>query len=346
MAEAMDTLKSFTHLADSIPLWLSKLDQLAVQVADQHSRFARISQTDFTGFRLAKKHDSTESLRPPKDDVPPPDPPMLAETSLQPKPTEIPPTSQPNPTHTPLTKEIRRKRKPASNLSGASGAQRYRTRTMIIVYYDSAIQEAFESLVRDIASARNNLRKGKTAASFKARMLSMGMGDDDNDDDDNDTYPILNPKLIAKRIPRIPPPDASPNFDQADGDLEAAQNLCEVAAHQFLRDGDCEEELEGTRKRFEDCLKVATEQVENLRAEKRKASPADSTESDVNDTPSTLAVENHPVAITAAAAEKLEMPRLPVVPTLTANGTIEVDDDSDAGSVHIDLTAFRRTRRV
>ncbi|KAL8809315.1 MAG: hypothetical protein Q9223_007941 [Gallowayella weberi] len=338
MAEAMDALKSFTHLTDSIPAWLSKLDELAVQVADQHSRFARMSQTDFTGFRLAKKHDSTESLRPPKDDLPPPDPVMLAKTSVQ--PTDIPPTSQPNLTQTPLTKEIRRKRKPASNLSGASGAQRYRTRTMIIVYYDSAIQEAFESLVRDIASARNNLRKGKTAASFKARMLSMGMGDDDDDDDG--AYPILNPKLIAKRISLIPPPDASPNFDQADGDLEAAQNLCEVAAHQFLRDGDCEEELEGTRKRFEDCLKVATEQVEKIRAEEGKESPADSTESIV-DAPSTVTVETHPVAI---AAEKLEMPRIPIVPTLTSNGTIEVDDDSDAGSVHIDLTAFRRTRRV
>ncbi|KAL8798300.1 MAG: hypothetical protein Q9200_007796 [Gallowayella weberi] len=334
----MDALKSFTHLTDSIPAWLSKLDELAVQVADQHSRFARMSQTDFTGFRLAKKHDSTESLRPPKDDLPPPDPVMLAKTSVQ--PTDIPPTSQPNLTQTPLTKEIRRKRKPASNLSGASGAQRYRTRTMIIVYYDSAIQEAFESLVRDIASARNNLRKGKTAASFKARMLSMGMGDDDDDDDG--AYPILNPKLIAKRISRIPPPDASPNFDQADGDLEAAQNLCEVAAHQFLRDGDCEEELEGTRKRFEDCLKVATEQVEKIRAENGKESPADSTESQV-DAPSTITVGTHPVAI---AAEKLEMPRIPIVPTLTSNGTIEVDDDSDAGSVHIDLTAFRRTRRV
>ncbi|KAL8684973.1 MAG: hypothetical protein Q9224_006035 [Gallowayella concinna] len=335
----MEALTSFTHLTDSIPIWLSKLDELAVQVADQHSRFARMSQTNFTGLRLAKKHDSTESLRPPKDDLDPPDSIILAKPSVS--PTSIPPTSQPNLPKTPLTKEIRRKRKPGSNLSAASGAQRYRTRTMIIVYYDSAIQEAFESLVRNIASARNNLRKGKTAASFKARMLSMGMGEDDDDDDD-DACPILNPKLMIKRIPRTPQSDASPNFDQADGDLEAAQNLCEVAAHQFLRDGDCEEELEGTRKRFEDCLRVATEQVEKFRAEEGKESPADSTGSRVNAS-STINAENYPVPI---AAEKFEMPRIPVVPTLTSNGTIEVDDDSDAGSVHIDLTVLRRTRRV
>ncbi|KAL8733569.1 MAG: hypothetical protein Q9166_001977 [cf. Caloplaca sp. 2 TL-2023] len=339
MPDTMDAFKSFTHLTDNIPEWLSKLDELAVQVADQHTRFTRMSHSHFTQLRLSKKHDSTESLRPPKDDVDPPNPITITETSVP--PIDVPPTSKPNITTIPLDKEIRRKRKPGSNLSGASGPQRYRTRTMIIVYYDSAIQEAFESLVRSIAGARNNLRKGKTAASFKARMLSMGMGDDDDDDDDDDSHPTLNPKMI-KRIPKTSPPNASPRFDQADDDLEAAQNLCEVAAHQFLRDGDCEEELEGTRKRFEDCLKVAQEEVEKLQTEKSEESQADATASRI-EAATPIAAENIPVS---NLAEKLEMPRIPTVPTLTSSGTIEVDNDSDAESVHIDLTAFRRTRRV
>ncbi|KAL8992439.1 MAG: hypothetical protein Q9169_007101 [Polycauliona sp. 2 TL-2023] len=344
MAEPMDALKSFTHLTNNVPEWLSKLDELSVQVADQRARFARMSQSHFTRYRLSKKHDSTESLRPPKDDVddaiddsaPTPAPVLLADTFIP--PASLPPTSQPNPTTTSLPKEIQRKRKPASNLSVASGPQKYRTRTMIIVYYDSAIQAAFEDLVRGIAGARNNLRKGKTAASFKARMLSMGMGD--GDDDDEDTYPILNPKMMIKRAPRsAPTADAGPRFDQADGDLEAAQNLCEVAAHQFLRDGDCEEELEGTRKRFEDCLRVAQEEVVKLQAEKEQDGQADVSV----DTAMPVKPQNNSLP---TAAQKLEMPRIPVVPTLTSNGTIEVDDESDGSSVHIDLTAFRRTRRV
>lgn len=210
---------------------------------------------------------------------------------------------------------------------------------MVIVYYDSAIQAAFEDLVRCIASARNNLRKGKTAVSLKARMLSIGMGDA-HDDDAN---PILNPKMMIMRVPRSSPPaDAGPRFDQADGDLEAAQNLCEVAAHQFLRDGDCEEELEGTRKRFEDCLKVAKEEAEKLKTEKKRDGPADASESTVDAaTPIKVRTGSLPMA-----TEKLDVPRIPVVPTLTSNGTIEVDDESDASSIHIDLTAFRRTRRV
>ncbi|KAL8782444.1 MAG: hypothetical protein Q9213_005374 [Squamulea squamosa] len=341
MPETMDALKSFTHLAENIPEWLSKLDELAVQVADQHTRFARMSQSTFTQYRLSKKHDSTESLRPPKDDLEPPATIMLGETSIP--PIDIPPTSQPNAITTPLLKEIKRKRKPGSNLSAASGPQKYRTRTMIIVYYDSAIQAAFESLVRCIAGARNNLRKGKTAASFKARMLSMGIGGDGGDDDDDDSYPTLNPKMMIKRAPRSSsPPNTSPNFDQADGDLEAAQNLCEVAAHQFLRDGDCEEELEGTRKRFEDCLKVAKEEVEKLRAEEESNIQANALEPPV-DAARPIKSMSEEVAM---AAQKLEVPRIPIAPTLTSNGTIEVDDDSDASSVHIDLTALRRTRRV
>ncbi|KAI4242583.1 MAG: hypothetical protein L6R40_003964 [Gallowayella cf. fulva] len=336
MSEAMDARKSFTHLTDNIPEWLKRLDELAVQVADQHTRFARISQSHFTGLRLAKKHDSTESLRPPNDHLDPPSPTLLPQHSVP--PIHLPPTSQPTLTKTPLTKEIRRKRKPASNLSGASGAQKYRTRTLIIVYYDSAIQEAFESLVRCIAGARNNLRKGKSAASFKARMISMGIGDDDDDDD---AYPVLNPKMMIRRIPRAASPSTSPSFDQADGHLEAAQNLCEVAAHQFLRDGDCEEELEGTRKRFEGCLRVAKEEVDKLRMEEGKES---STKSKV-EASTEKKVESRPGPI-SLAGEKTGMPRIPTVPMLTSNGTIEVDDDSDAGSLHIDMTAVRRTRRV
>ena len=210
---------------------------------------------------------------------------------------------------------------------------------MVIVYYDSAIQEGFETLVRGIAGARNILRKGKTAASFKARMASMGMGTDDEEDDAN---PILKSKLLVKRAPRGPPPGTSQTFDKADADLEAAQNLCEVAAHQFLRDGDCGEELAGTRQRFEDCLVTARAEMERLRAEES----AQRRESGTESSPSTQGVaqaNNNPVAL---PAEKTQTPRITTMPNLTANGMIEVDNDSDASSIHIDLSAVRRTRRV
>ncbi|KAL8652786.1 MAG: hypothetical protein Q9210_002483 [Variospora velana] len=330
----MNALQSFTHLTDNIPDWLIKIDDLAVQVAEQHSRFVRLSQADFTEIRLSKKHDSTESLRPPKDDLDDPAPFVLTRTSAS--PTDIPPTSQPN--NNLLVKEIRRKRKSGSaDLSAASGHQRYRTRSLVIVYYDSAIQDAFESLVRNIAGARNNLRKGRTAASFKARMASMGMGDDDDDG-----YPTLDPKLMVKRVQRASPPSESPRFQQADEDLEAAQNLCEVAAHQFLRDGDCGEEIAGTRKRFEDCLETARAEVKKLQAEDSQKTERLASDPATEPTKPVKAERN----VVTLVAEKVDAPVIPKIPTLTTTGAIEVDDDSDAASVHIDLTAFRRLRRV
>lgn len=334
MPEAMDALKSFAHLADNIPDWLVKLDALAGQVAEQHARFARISRAELTGIRMAKKHNSTESLRPPKDELDDPVPLVLTQTS--PPPANIAITSQPN--QTLLVKEIRRKRKSGSaDLSAASGPQRYRTRSLVIVYYDSAIQEAFESLVRSISGARNNLRKGRTAASFKARMASMGMGDDEDDG-----YAALNPKLMIKRAPKTSQTSERPTFQKADADLDAAQNLCEVAAHQFLRDGDCREEIASTRKRFEDCLETAKAEVEKLQAEESKEEEEGVPESTTElNKPTQANIDS-----VTLAARKIEGPRIPTIPTLTTNGTIEVDDGSDASSVHIDLTAFRRIRRV
>ncbi|KAL8690529.1 MAG: hypothetical protein Q9218_004044 [Villophora microphyllina] len=335
----MDALKSFTHLTDNIPDWLIKLDNLAVQVAEQHSRFARLSQTQFTEYRLSKKHDSTESLRPPKDDINEFIPLHVVETTAQPKDTPTTTTTQPHAGNTLVAKDIRRKRKSESaDLSGASGPQRYRTRSMVIVCYDSAIQEAFESLVRDIAGARNNLRKGKIAASFKARMASISMGTDDNEDG----YPTLNPKMLVKRIPRGSSTAADPSFDEADGHLEAAQNLCEVAAHQFLRDGDCEEELAGTRQRFEDCLKAAKEVVDKIQANEPKEDEVEATGSPT-EARQPKRTDAHPGVL---AAGKVQAPRIPTLQNFPSSGTIEVDNDSDGSSVHIDLSAFRRTRRV
>ncbi|KAL8716088.1 MAG: hypothetical protein Q9225_006230 [Loekoesia sp. 1 TL-2023] len=331
----MDPLKSFIHLTENIPDWLVKLDDLAVQVAKQHSRFARLSQSQFTEIRLSKKHDSTESLRPPKDDLD--DPPSAALTDPFAPPKNVLPTSQPG-ANMPVT-EIKRKRKSGSaELSAASGPQRYRTRSLVIVYYDSAIQEAFESLVRCIAGARNNLRKGRTAASFKARMASMGMGDDDDDDN----HPTLNPKLMIKRASHASPSAESPSFQKADEDLEAAQNLCEVAAHQFLRDGDCGEEIAGTRKRFKECLETAKAEVEELQAKEANKTEAKPMEQPTEAGKKSEA-DRRSVSITA---QKVEAPIIPTIPTLATNGTIEVDDNSDASSVHIDLSAIRRVRRI
>ena len=328
----MDALTSLTHLSDNIPEWLIKLDELAAQVVEQHSRFTRL--THFTEIKLTrKKHDSTESLRPKDDDhhndgtaV------VVTNTSMPPGQPSI---TNPNVDRAMILSDVRRKRKPGSSFSNALGPHRYRTRSMVIVYYDSAIQEAFETLVRNIASARNKLRKGKKTASFKARMASLGMKDTSLGTTNELT--LLNPKLVRTRLERTnrgadgQPPDYIPAFDDTDRDLEVAQSLCEVAAHQFLRDGNCIEEIEGTRQRFQNCLRVAQREADVLRQQK----PQEHVAEEPVEVPKILALD-----------EKVDL--LATKPISYAGvGTIEVDnDESDASSVHIDLAAFRRGRRV
>ena len=167
-------------------------------------------------------------------------------------------------------------------------------------------------------------------------------------------FAILDPKLI--RSSGFSRTRLGPNmhgdsdvkmveFDDADKDLETAQNLCEVGAHQFLRDGDCRLEITGTRSRFENVLEIARKEVEKLKTEEENG--AKETEKKEEDVTVAQSKETSPVV----EVEK-KMEPSPVVQTsikqinITGTGTIEVDDGSDVESVQIDLSAIRRTRRV
>lgn len=359
MSKSVTPLESFTHLTEHIPLWLTKLDDLTAQVAEQNARFIRASR--FGEHLKKKKHNSTESLRP-KDN----------EDDIQDS-AVVPPTDTympPNPSYKCLSyasrpkaaannalvaAELRRKRKPGSGFSNASGHARYRTKSMVIVYYDSTIQEGFEAIVRNIAGARNTLRKGKTTASFQARMATIGMSLDDDPFSGAAKYKLMGPKMMRPPIPsgHIGGPDLLNNdnkstcFEDADKDLESAQNLCEVAAHQFLRDGDCRLEIEGTRKRFENVLQMAKKEVEQWKDEEEQEKAKEEAETEqkpieaeiTRETPTTAEVVQEKVQ------SKMEPPPLKQI-NFTGTGTIEIDDGSDAESVHLDLSAFRRTRRV
>jgi len=97
-------------------------------------------------------------------------------------------TSQPTPPTQPrAVPAVLRKRKTESLASGESLAPKYRTRSMIIVYYDSAVQTAFEDLVKFVSGSRNAMRKGKMAAKMaemrRAAELEVDADEDDDDDD-------------------------------------------------------------------------------------------------------------------------------------------------------------------
>ncbi|KAI9053092.1 hypothetical protein LZ554_003361 [Drepanopeziza brunnea f. sp. 'monogermtubi'] len=93
-------------------------------------------------------------------------------------------TSAPK-THGRTSPAVLRKRKTGSIASGESLAPRYRTRSMIIVYYDSAVQTAFEDLVKFVSGSRNSMRKGKMAAKMAAMQRAAELEVDDDDDDED-----------------------------------------------------------------------------------------------------------------------------------------------------------------
>ncbi|KFY46741.1 hypothetical protein V495_02279 [Pseudogymnoascus sp. VKM F-4514 (FW-929)] len=122
-----------------------------------------------------------------------------------------------------LTPPVLRKRKTESLASAESGKPKHRTRSMIIVYYDSAVQKDFETLVKHISASRNSMRKGKMAA----RMASMRMmadleklGDEPDTELEVDDAPAAAVGAVASastNSPNAMMASASPGDEDDDG---------------------------------------------------------------------------------------------------------------------------------
>ncbi|KAI9790306.1 MAG: hypothetical protein M1833_001965 [Piccolia ochrophora] len=242
----MDSLGSLTFVADNVPDWIIKLDDLTEQIANRHSELTQLS-----GRALKPKNGSTESLRPKAQDA----------EGEGPLVTEPSPLSAGARQHY-VQQMQRRKRKPDSVISNMEPTK-YRTRSMIIVYYDSAVQEAFEGIVRNIGTARNNIRKGRMAAKMK-QMTSLP--DDVMDLGDAG----FRSKLAYTRVSRSRGGEEKTPYDHIDLALETAQSLCEHGAHQFLRDGDCAAEIHGIRVRLEEAAGLAGKEADKLKEQEAK----------------------------------------------------------------------------
>ncbi|KAG4422906.1 hypothetical protein IFR04_003976 [Cadophora malorum] len=219
------TLEALQALCTSIPEWNTRLDELNSQIALRQIELARLTENERPPTRSLKNKGSTESLRP-KDGNENPfsfeEPENTNDAQINPFDTPksnqngftrpisaaaraaatSPPKTNSNtrPSPGPLTRKssqqspaqgrtspaVLRKRKTESLASGESIAPKYRTRSMIIVYYDSAVQTAFEDLVKFVSGSRNSMRKGKMAAKMAEmkRAAELEIGDDDEEDDE------------------------------------------------------------------------------------------------------------------------------------------------------------------
>jgi hypothetical protein len=344
-----DPLDCFTFLAENVPSWLSRVSELAHHTAARHIEFSAeyVKLAGIGNSRvLPQRRRKTSSLnsnrideRPKKADGPTPAPaPAATETK--------PPSDDPSSSHLgtgdpfrdPLTlirlsgtqpQDLKRKHPDTSpSISSPDPKHPTRIRHAVIVHYDSHTQRALEMLVRDFGGARNRMRKGrmnhmmKTGFALKPGFATNGVGIGFDD---------VRPMFRSSRI------DASKNaqstkedspFDIVDKNLESAQALCEVGAHQFLRSGDCGAELEKTINRLEIVLATAKSEADRLRAELEKKAKAQQIlkEDQKRNKPDPKILKSDKIPVDGI------------------DGTIEVDDDSDSSSVSIDIKAFRRSR--
>ena len=357
----MEPIESFTYIVDNVPQWLTQVEDLSTRCDEQYDRFYKLTKRGEVKLTRKKKNDSTESLRPKditKDTTT--EPFLQIDVSKEPVPVPVIvantlPDATPKP-HSEAAAQLATtttrtlKRKPASALSAASGKDGYRTKSMIVVYYDSAIQDGFESIVKQISNARSNLRKARTTATFQARMAAMGLPSANKASSPSDKLLMPSMPSIGRTRESAAEKEKFKAYDESDRRLEEAQNLSERAAHQFLRDGDCIIEIDAIKKRIQAVQQLANKELERLKNEKEASSEQPEAVTRTNEKGLEQILDRvYPSLPTPPSTAHIEVNPLPPKQIhFVATGAIEVDDaSSDSSSVKIDMNAVRRvTRRL
>ncbi|EXJ84336.1 hypothetical protein A1O3_05003 [Capronia epimyces CBS 606.96] len=385
MAQSMDAHSSFVYLLDNIPTWKASVDSLSAHADQKHTEFVAeyarlVNQIKPKRRRtpsMASIHpDDNEQVERP-DEVAPSSGSVPAPLSR----VEINPLEAGNKY---LYAQARRRRRPGTSIrSGASGPQKFRNKNQVIVYYDAYLQEQLDAMVKSIGVGRNNLRKGKNALvaakGFSLSTLSTRPGRGYPSLDNvrgSSTRSRSTSLLVSEKKPTEsttkPAPDDETAFFLVDKDLESVQSLCETAAHQFLRDGDCSTELDVIRQKLDAVLAQATtmaESLKNLRQGNPQGSEADQVNWDsfqsCGDSDATLSTQpSLDVLHTPKIGATMDRSHLAISHTLEdmksqgaffsapvmsygnpglMTDNIEVDDASDQSSIVVDITQFRMT---
>lgn len=243
----------------------------------------------------------------------------------------------------------------ASTSSQPSTPARYRARaSMVMVRYDGNVQKQLELLVRNIGTGRNLLRKGKMAARVQA-LAELNNSDDDESSEDDITAKIqyrhrTGLSAMRSRTALQAGFRASPNtptipealFDTVDKSLEQAQALCEKVAHQVLRDGECQKELDGMRQHFEDVLDTAAKEVEKHKARKKLE------EATTVEVVPIVTTASRPISTCIQVDTKRPpsmIKTIPSLPVISRDMTIEIDSEDEDETEFI-LPPLRMTSRV
>lgn len=116
------------------------------------------------------------------------------------------------------------------------------------------------------------MRKGKMSAKLDIMARSGSSGSEDSANEYlNGVRKTMNSSHKIWQTSALPKIDGTPAFDKADGFLDKAQSLCERAAHQVLRDGDCALEINNAKEHLANARKVSEAELPALRKRAEKA---------------------------------------------------------------------------
>lgn len=275
-----ETDKSFAFLQKSIPQWLQDVARIEKKVTAMQEQVTKVS----ISVSPFKKSDSIESIRPVRLRA-------ITEDNAPSRSAQTDPARN-------------HKRKTPSVVSGrASGPSHYRPKQMVVMDYDGDMQKSFELLVRVVGTGRNMLRKARMEAKMNELAALAGSSDEEEEADDDDEEEVMvskisyRPRMSSMRARAAARRGGRPGatgvsttpvelIDTTDKTLEAAQGLCEKAAHLTLRDGDCRKELAQVRQDFEQVLETAnTEMVKcNTRQlqESQESPPQDASDTSIS----------------------------------------------------------------
>lgn len=290
----MDALQCFTSISENVPSWISRVTELAAHTAKKHAEFSEeYKKLAGTQPQRRRKNSSVHSIRPASALR------LEAEASA-------------------AAAALNAHAQDAPSLASDQVSRVSRQRPRVVIHYDTHTQKELEQVVRDIGAARNSIRKGKMSQVMRRSNLTVEMFSNRR----GSAVPM------DSIIRRESPSKQETSFDFTDKQLETAQSLCETAAHQFIRSGDCSTQLETIRDKFNLVLATARKEVDRLHAEKDA-----NVDNEMPESKSTAPVALKPVD----CREDGKAPE-------PGAAAIEVDDAPSESSVSIDISAFRSSR--
>jgi hypothetical protein len=258
---AEEAWKCLSTLLENVPKWIADLENTLKTATERQEQLlfgnqpaveeSEEAEPDTAELRKASKSSSVRSHR---SDNPPDEPIKSEAEGAAPDGVQL--------TASDALRLAQRKRKTESVCSAreSGGPYKYRSRHMVVVYYDGETQKRFEETVRAISVSRNHLRRGQRSARDEI-LARLYPSKDENESDEGLEMPRM--KFRTARTMQRPSRNANETlvYDKIDSFLDKAQSMCERAAHKVLRDGDCSLEIKHARQHFGEARVLAEGEV-------------------------------------------------------------------------------------